>query len=128
MNKIVANQLQSDCIAALQAVAEKHGFTVRAHGGTLAEISAVLKFEFKTADQNAIRENERCDFEIGAVVFGLEPSDYRREFIANGKPFKVVAFDYKRRKYPIIAEKADGTRTCFTETVVKAIVAARKPS
>jgi hypothetical protein len=126
MDKKLATLIQAEATAALTAIAAKHGMTVRAHGGSLAEVSAILKFEFKTADKAVLVDAERTTFERHADLFGLLPTDYGREFTANGKAYTVTGFDLKRRKYPIlVTEKATGKRSCFTDLIVPRIVAAR---
>ncbi len=121
MDKKLATIIQNEAAAALLAIAEKHGMTVKPHGGTLADISMILKFEFKTADSDAIKGAEKREFEQYASLFGLEADDYGATFFANGQTFTLVALDLKRRKFPIIVENAQGKRSCFTDIVVDRI-------
>jgi len=126
MDKNTAKIVQAEAVAALEAIAAKHGMTVRAHGGSLADVSMILKFEFKTADKAVLDSAAKAEFENYADMFGLRPDDYGREFVANGKVYVVSGFDMKRRKYPIlVTEKATGKRSCFTDLIVPRIVAAR---
>ena len=121
MDRKIAKIVQDEAAAALVAIAAKHGMTVRAHGGQLADISMVLKFEFKTADTAAIADAEKAEFEACAAIFGLEAGDFGATFHANGQTYKVVGLNLKRRKYPIVVENAQGKRQLFTDMVVDRI-------
>jgi hypothetical protein len=125
MDKNLAKMVQEEAANALRAVAEAHGLTVRAHGGTIGGIDMVLKFQFKTADTAAIAASEKADFDLACYSYGLEPRDYGAKFTVNGKLFTVVGIDYKRRKYPIVVTDESGKRSSFTDLVVPRIVAAR---
>ena len=122
MDKKLATLISNEAIAALEAVAAKHGMTVRSHGGQVGDIDAVLKFQFKVADKGALAAAEKAEFERYAYAFGLEPTDYHAAFAANGKTYTLVAFDLKRRKFPILAEDATGKRVCFTDMVVDRVI------
>lgn len=124
MDKKTAKLVQDEATIALQAVAAKYGFTVRQHGGSLGDLSTILKFEFKPAGE-ALADAEKSEFERAAYLFGLEPRDYRAQFVANGQTFTLVGFDMKRRKFPIIVTDAKGVRRCFTDLVVDRIIQQR---
>jgi hypothetical protein len=124
MDKKLATLIQNEATIALEAIAAKHGMTVRAHGGSLGDLSTILKFEFKPAGE-ALADAERKEFESYATVFGLAPSDYGATFVANNKQYRLVGFDLKRRKFPILAVGPDGKRICFTDLVVDRIVKQR---
>jgi hypothetical protein len=126
MDKKLAKLVQDEAVAALEAIAARHGMTVRAHGGSLADISIILKFEFKTADSTAIAAAEKAEFERYAALFGLEPSDYGAKFVINGKTYSLIALDLKRRKFPIIAVDETGKRLCFTDMMVDRFIQQRK--
>ena len=125
MEKSLATRLQADCIAALQAIAEKHNLTVRAHGGTLNDLGAILKFEFKVVG-DTLANAEKIEFERYAHLFGLEPTDYGMSFTTGGKTYKLVAFNMKRRKYPIVVEESDGERRLFSDVIVPHIRLSRR--
>jgi hypothetical protein len=125
MDKKLAKLVQEEAVAALEAIAASHGMTVRGHGGSLADISMILKFEFKTADAGAISAKEKTDFELYCSLFNLTPSDYGATFVNSGKTYKVVGFDMKRRKFPIVAIGPDGKRILFTDMVADRIRASR---
>lgn len=125
MNKSEANTIQTIALKAMEDAIAKAGYSVTCKGGTFNESGVVMKFEFKSNDRDTLAAQEKAEFEKYAFMFNLEPSDHGAKFVANGETFKLVGFDMKRRKFPILVEDTHGKRRCFTDLVVDRIVKAR---
>lgn len=108
----LCERLRRDLLAACRQVAETHGLAVE--GGDLNEIDLRHGFDIgfrvgiPTPD-GSLFSHERALFEALAGSFGLEPSDYARQFRTGGEAFRVTAINPNRPKYPVSAERvADG--------------------
>lgn len=118
-----ARLLQQDMNEALHAVALKYGVKITAHGGSLphpTEFIAKFKVNVVDAATGEAHTAEARNFKNYAAVFGLKASDLGREFMLNGKKFKLTGIMPNRPKFPILAVDAQGKRFKLTEDTVRA--------
>jgi len=115
LDKTTARTISADALAALQAVADKHGLTVTAKGGTYGGGVFAAKFEFKTGDADAE------DYALYAPSLGLPPDGYGAIFTSGGEEYVVDSIAPRSWKRPIICKKV-GTdqRFKFTADAVRA--------
>ncbi len=113
-NAKIANSLQDEAVALLKSLAEKHGLTIRKAGGGFDGIKATLKFEFISTSEEA----EKSEFAKNCRLFNCKAEDYGRIATINGQEVTLIGFELKRRKFPVICRKKDGTKTLFTDTVL----------
>lgn len=119
----LSERLCRDLLAACRQIAETHGLAVE--GSDLSDIDLRHGFDIgfrvgiPTTD-GSLFLHEKAVFEALAESFGLEPSDYARNFRTGGETFRVTAINPNRPKYPINAERvADGRKYKFAaENVV----------
>jgi hypothetical protein len=52
------------------------------------------------------------EFEQNCSAVGLYPEDYGQTFTQQGKQWRIIGIDLKKRKYPIIIEEVATGRTC----------------
>lgn len=64
-------------------------------------------------------DQEKRQFNKYCSLFGLEPSDYGRDFRSGGRNFKLIGFNLRASKMPIIARNEQGVEYKFTETAIK---------
>ena len=57
-----------------------------------------------------IFEPRRAIFEVLAADYGLSPTDFGREFRANGETFQITGLNPRRPRYPIDAERLPDRR------------------
>ncbi len=109
----LCDRLRRDLLKACQGVVETHGLTVE--GGELSDIDLRHGFNISfrvgiPMEDGAIYSPEKAMFEVLALPFGLEPSDYGRTFKARGEMFRIVAINPNRPKYPISVERVSDGR------------------
>jgi hypothetical protein len=109
----LCDRLRRDLLKACQGVVETHGLTVE--GGELSDIDLRHGFNISfrvgiPMEDGAIYSPEKAMFEVLALPFGLEPSDYGRTFKARGEMFRIVAINPNRPKYPISVERVSDAR------------------
>ena len=123
MTPPLCDLLRRDLLKACQDVAETHGLIVE--GGDLSDIDLRHSFNISfrvgiPMEDGAIYSPEKAMFEVLALQFGLEPSDYGRTFKARGEMFRIVAINPNRPKYPISVERvSDGRGFKFPAEDVK---------
>lgn len=87
-----------------------------------ASFGATVTFKLEAApmDMNGDATSKTAeDFKRGAYLFGLQPTDLGREFIANGARYKVTGLAIKSRRFPILVEREDGKVFKFPAETVK---------
>lgn len=120
MNTILAfdkkncGALHQKAEALLKALAEEHGLTVRASGGTFAGDNAVLKFEFRCASPEA----EKLEFAKNAALFNCKAEDYGRAATINREEFVLVGFNLSRPKFSVRCKGKDGKIVSFSDVVL----------
>ncbi len=120
------NAMQKESVAALNAIAQKYGFTVRENGGTIGSVDVTLKFKFTVADKAALSEAEREKFNLYCGMFNMLPSDYRAEFSIKGVPHTLIGFNARRPKFPVIARDMNSGKTIlYTDLVLDRVRALR---
>jgi hypothetical protein len=106
IDKTAAKQLISECKAALQGVVDTHDLELQAktarYTGTQMTFRFILRTKTTDDDGNQITP-EATAFKTKAWVYGLKPTDLGKEFISNGKTFKITGLISRRKKYPIQA-------------------------
>lgn len=60
--------------------------------------SGYLRLGKLTMSSNDEEDIKRKEFEFNAFMFGFKPSDYKKEFIKDGKTYQLIGFKPKARK------------------------------
>lgn len=110
MDKRTANRLHSAMENDLQALAEKHGLTIRQKGGSISRTGGVFKFEvaIKETKSGEIGGIAADAFRQIATVFGMKAEDLGREFVAHGIKHKIVGCKTSRTSKPILTKAENG--------------------
>jgi hypothetical protein len=126
LDKKVAREIQLEMAAALQAVADKHGVSIKPAGGVVGDISMKLKFEVTVKDEAAVEALARSTFNVMAHAYGLEPRHFGTIIQSGGKRLQLVGIEVSRIKYPIKMKNVDtGVVALYTDAVVPRIKLAR---
>lgn len=130
IDRSACRTIQTEALAALQAVASKYGLAVTPNSGTFSPSSCNVKFTFspmvtaadlaRTAGPAPVSGGTSgvpADFANKAALVGLKASDYGRVFTnGTGKQFKITGINLRGQKYPILAtEVRTGKVFKFTE-------------
>lgn len=123
LTPVLCEHLRKEMQRACEMIAIDHGLVVQA--GALREVNLRHGFNFTVEvgiplSDGTIFEPRRAIFEVLAVDYGLSPTDFGREFRANGETFQITGLNPRRPKYPIDAERLpDRSQFKFTaENVV----------
>lgn len=115
IDKVMLSALRHDLDAALIAIAEKHGLTLKVGNISFTERTFVAKVEGALLNADGSATDRRAeDFKRYAHMFGLEPEWLGRTFKWGGREFKVAGLNTKGKTMPVIGERADGKRFKFT--------------
>jgi len=104
----LCEHLRQKMLQSCKAIAEEHGLVIQ--GSPLHEVNLRYGFNFTIEvgipmSDGTILEPGRALFEVLAGDFGLNASDFGREFRANGEAFRITGLSPRRPKYPIDAER-----------------------
>lgn len=132
IGKAEARTLGEATRAALEAVAEEYGLTLKVAGGSYDPHAGTFspKVTFSAEGAEQAKFAAQC-FAVGVWieaeqgVVHLVPSDYRAEFQWAGKRFTLTGVNLRAPKYPLVAEGEDGKAYKLPEDAVRAIVAVR---
>lgn len=96
-------------------------FFVEARNARFDASSVSLKFEVADLDESGDAvTKERKALDSVAEAIGLPSDAYGREFSSRGETYRVVGYNDRARKYPILAERvSDGAPFKFPIAVVR---------
>jgi hypothetical protein len=123
IGKAEADAISKDAMDELRKMAEPLGLSVKKGHGTYYPEEGVLEFKITFA----VADSDRLRFEAMAHYYGLEPSDFGREFVSpNGGKFRIIGIKPKARARPIVAESVeDGKQYVYDEKIVKDLLAGK---
>lgn len=105
--------IQSRMLEACQKVAADHGLVVESAGWRGMETGFAFEPVFRVsvpASDGTAFNLEKDRFEFLAEHYGLQPSDFGREFRTGSERFRITGIDPKRPRYPISAERIPDRR------------------
>ncbi len=117
--------IKTAVLEALIPVGEELGLSFEFGRGTFTENNFVVKLECATVNENGEANNRIADdFRDRAERYGLQSDDLGRTFTTYSGSFTIIGAKPKNRKYPIIAENANGSHYKFSAMQVKTAIAA----
>jgi hypothetical protein len=103
---------------ALASVGEKYGLQIATGGGTYGGANASLKLKLSVvnADGSVVTEEAQCFKQyIGMYSNGrMTPEDLGKTFVSKGKTYTVIGLMLRAKKYPILAQRSDGSKFKFS--------------
>lgn len=116
----------ADAIAALEAVAKRHGVSIAQKAGSFARdgSNATIKFEIATVGNDGqVQTKDAQAFKRDAALFGIDPEALGTTFTVRGTEYRITGLSTRRPKYPISAERVkDGRAFKFPAEVVSSKV------
>lgn len=128
LNKASLTALRPEIDAALAELGARFGLTFRAGNGSYAGDHAHFKLEIKVDDPAVQEAAAKADFDLMAPLFGLEASDYNREFGAGSKRYRLIGFEPKRRKWPFRVMDLNANKVVLLGEIARAAIIAARPS
>lgn len=110
-------QFRADVDAALASVGEKYGVDIKCGNISYGSNHFDTRLNATKKVVNGV-SYEQAEFERVCLIYGFDPEDFGKEFEVQGKTYKLIGFNPKARKKPIIAE-CEGTRYVFDSNAVK---------
>lgn len=106
-------QITAEAEELLRPLAEKYGLVLDRKPGSYRRdaLPVMLQFLVRVEDGegNALTA-KGSDFMKFANVYGMAPSDLGREFVSNGKRFRISGLNIKAQRTPIIADEVNSGR------------------
>lgn len=119
-NKATCRMISADVAEALKEFASSQGLEMTMPGGTFQPTEFTLKVKFVVKATPNGTSGEQAKFEQLAGLFGYKATDYGRTFRSRGELFKMIGFNLRARRMPIIAVRIpDGRRFKFGANVPK---------
>jgi hypothetical protein len=107
--KTSCKSICADIEAAVQAVADKHGVSIKRGNASFSESTITLKVEVSTiGDDGTVNTKEAEAFTKEARWFDIDPAALGRVFDVRGKSYTIVGFKPRSRKYPILGRDNQG--------------------
>ena len=107
MNKDLVKLLSAELKTAADAIAAKHGLTVRAKGGSYSDTEFTARIGFEDANSG------EATFKKYASLYDLKDDDFGTTFTARGRRYTVSGIAPTRRSKPILATRDDGKEFVF---------------
>ena len=105
--------IQARMLEACRKVAADHGLVVESAGWHGMDAGLAFEPAFRVsipASDGTAFNLEKDRFEFLAEHYGLQPSDFDREFRTGSERFRITGIDPKRPRYPISAERIPDRR------------------
>jgi len=116
--------LRSEINEAIQAVADKHGVSLKASKGAYSNgTHGSVSIEVATIDPGGmVQDRAAADFRNMASFFGFQPDDLGKTFTTpQGKTYTIVGLRPNARKTPIVARSAEGKDYVFPESIANLV-------
>ena len=113
--------LRRELQQSLEPLAEKFEVSVNIGSARFNPNSVTFKVEIATIGSDGqVNNREVGIFKRNAFLWGLQPSDLGREFVAMGETYKIVGANTRRHRFPISADRVrDGKPFKFGHETVK---------
>lgn len=118
--------LRPELDAALAALGERFGITLRAGNIRFDNISAKITVEaaVRNPDGSVVSPAAK-DFKLLAFSYGLEPTDLGRSFTLSGNQFTLTGCRHRATAKPLVITRADGKVFHAGVELVKALLKAQ---
>lgn len=106
-------EIQTSMLEACQKIAADHGLVVESAGWRGMETGFAFEPVFRVsvpASDGTTFNLDKDRFEFLAEHYGLQPSDFGREFRTGSERFRITGIDPKRPRYPISVERISDRR------------------
>jgi hypothetical protein len=106
-------KIQALMLEACKTIAADHGLVIESAGWRGLEPGFAFEPSFRVsipAPDGKPLNLEKEMFALLAEQYGLEATDFGREFIASGERFRITGIDPRRPKYPISVERIPDRR------------------
>lgn len=101
MTKAMLKKFRDDFAQSVKELEKEYDVSISLGSISYSDTEFTSKVTVKsTSDvaQNKEIENKQKEFATYAMMFGFKPEDYNREFIVQGKTFKLIGFNPNCRK------------------------------
>lgn len=96
--------ITADIFKAMKEVEKKHDIKVSQDGNIgFSDIDFKLKLKVMIDDEDALMNKEKENFELYAEHHGFSPEGFNQVILVGGKQMRIVGYNPKARKYPIVA-------------------------
>ena len=120
--------LREDMVAALQAVALKHGVQFTPKGCSFSTTAATFRIEAAVINDGGVAETkERQDFSRYASIYGLKPEWLDQSFRHGSDTYTIIGLATRKSKAPVLARNQAFRTYGFPTNVVAALMNAKTP-
>lgn len=105
--------VQAEMLAALQAVAEKHGLRISDAGGTIGTTECVFKIKAAVTDRKAAADAAKVEWDKYAEVLGYKKAWFGKSFRQGNSIHTITGVAPTRAANPIKAKNARGKEYLF---------------
>lgn len=102
--------LRADIDEALEAVAKKHGISLKAGSAKFSPISFKMTIEGEVLDEAGASAEAKAEWGFYRTMFGFEASDFGRQFAYKREIYKITGINANAPKYPIQAVSIIGAK------------------
>lgn len=122
--------IRAEIDAVLKGVAARYGIKLESGRGNFGDTHFTLKLELSVLDESGVDLSAKHEFETLALLVGLEPGDFGRQFTFNGDKYELSGINIRSTKRPILAKKiSTGARFKFgAETIQRALGRSKPPA
>ena len=111
LNKNMVKEIAGEMEKLVKSLEEKYNVKIdRSKGIKYNETEFDMSFKVVVNDPKKVEDKSRKEFEDWARYFGVNPAGFGQTYVSNGKTLKVVGFNSRAPKFPIILEDLNGAK------------------
>lgn len=114
--------LRIEMNAALMEVAKKHGIVIQVKNASYSpdQTNAHFKVDLSSiSDDGVVMSKEAQDYKRYAPLCGLDPDLLFQTVTFGGTDYKIIGYLPRSTRFPVLAEKSDGSKVKLTEAIAK---------
>ena len=114
--------LETEVIAALQAIATKHGLTIAGAGGTIGALDYTCKLRFTINDESVRVARDTANFNQFCGLYNLQPFHLGTEVTIKGERYTLIGLSDRSMKFPFKMRKHSDQTIVIYSDVLAALI------
>jgi hypothetical protein len=109
-NRAIAARMRNELSDFLQDFCKKYEVEIIVGKCRYSNIEMKYDLIVKSGNKELVKRQEQEEWESSCRLYGFQKSDYGKTFDFKGDKFKLVGFNYRKRRFPVKATRVSDGR------------------
>ena len=119
VTKNMLKDIRPEIEAALEEVGIKHGIIFNCANAKFTNLDFTFQLKGEVIDAGDGKSKAEAEWEKDSYLYGLQDVKFGARFQSNSKVFFISGIDFKKHKYPILANDSEGRGYKFEADSIK---------